>query len=522
MKAKNRLTMTGDDYGLRSVFASLRRDKGELSQSSTVIVARNRQPKRMLNMKHKTQYGWYFLGLLVALLVVWPSDLYAQKTKSPLKRKAILHMSDGEQREGIIELSRGTEFQLTNLKRNDTGEDTTVEAAKFAGRKHKIYTFNFNVVKEMRFEPHSEQYLKKFKVLNVSFQDEVDEDGNSLVKKVRFGLPYPVIKPKCTVVFNSGEVVTGILQTRVVYLTTVEPDTGFKIKTSKVVVKSKYSGKPGQSYEDLLRVKHIQMLDEGTQFARSMPITFNTFDFDSINTNYVSITDGGGSKLLAHGVVTKEAFLEENRRVVSTNGTPATAEPSLIRMTGLSQDTLSKVRVQKEADGTVRVHSTLGENVFLAAQINGEWVAGWPAEGTERTELFKSVEKEFMKTLDYYNERKLIGIIPKKNGREILALVRLRRDIPDPEFALAWAMSTRWGNAGSFEMGADGKLLEYYRLSILKYVRDPKTEEMSLEDRGSFCRVRLDLEDETPEVGTSPDLWPVVMKDGTLRVGPKQ
>ena len=470
-------------------------------------------------MKHRTQCGWYFLGLLVALLVVLPSELHAQKTKSPLKRKAILHMSDGEQREGIVELSRGTDFQLTNLSRNNTGEDATVEAAKFAGRKHKIYTFNFNVVKEMRFEPHSEQYLKKFKMLNVSFQDEVDENGESMVKKVRYGLPYPVIKPKCTVVFNSGEVVTGLLQTRVVYLTTVDPDTGFKIETSKVVVKSKYSGKPGQSYEDLLRVKHIQMLDEGTQFARSMPITFNTFDFDSIDTNYVSITDGGDTKLLTHGVVTREALLKENKRVVATNGTPATAEPSLIRMTGLSRDTLSKVRVQKESDGTIKVHSTLGENVFLAAQINGKWVAGWPAEGTVRTELFKSVEKEFMKTLDYYNERKLIGIIPKKSGREILALVRLRRDIPDPEFALAWAMSTRWGNAGSFEMGADGKLLEYYRLSILKYVRDPKTGEMSLEDRGSFCRVRLDLDDETPEVGVSPDLWPVVMKDGTLRVG---
>ena len=235
-------------------------------------------------------------------------------------------MSDGEQREGIIELSRGTEFQLTNLKRVDTGDDAPVESAKFSGGKSKIYTFNFNVVKEMRFSPHKEDYLKKFKILNVSFIDEVDEDGKSLVKKVRVGLPYPVIKPKCTVVFNSGEVVTGVLNTRVVYLTTVDPDTGFKIKTSKIIVKSKYSGEPGQSYEDLVRVKHIQMLDEGTQFARNMPITFNAFDFDSIDTNYVRIKDAGDTNLLAHGVVTEEAFLKENKGVASTNGKPATAE----------------------------------------------------------------------------------------------------------------------------------------------------------------------------------------------------
>ena len=473
-------------------------------------------------MNRKTKIGLFpatrsacsGFGLLVALLLVLlPTDLPAQITKSPLKRKAILHMSDGEQREGIIELSRGTQFSLTNLKRVDTGADAPVESEKFSGKKSKIYTFNFDVVKEMRFSPHKEDYLKKFKILNVSFIDEVGG-----FKKVRFGLPYPVIKPKCTVVFNSGEVVTGLLATRVVYLTTVNPDTGFSIKTTKVVVKSKYSGEPGQSYEDLLRIKHIQMLDEGTQFARNIPITFNAFDFDSIDTNYVRIKNAGDTKLLALGVVTKEAFTKENIRVAATNGTPATAEPSLIRMTALSQDTLSKVRVQKEADGTVKVHSTLGENVFLAAQINGKWVAGWPAEGTVRTDLFKSVEKEFMKTLDYYNERKLIGIISKKNGREVLALVRLRRDIPDPEFAMAWAKSV----GGGFEMGKDGKLLEYYRLSILKYVRDPKTGEMSLEDRGTFSRTRIDLEDETPEVGVSPELWPVVMKGGKLTVGPKE
>jgi hypothetical protein len=465
-----------------------------------------------------TPRAWCGFGLLFALFVLLPLDLPAQITKSPLKRKAILHMSDGEQREGIIELSRGTQFSLTNLKRVDTGADAPVESEKFSGGKSKIYTFNFNVVKEMRFSPHKEDYLKKFKILNVSFIDEVDENGKNMVKKVRVGQPYPVIKPKCTVVFNSGEVVTGILATRVVYLTTVDPDTGFKIKTTKIIVKSKYSGEPGQSYEDLLRVKRIQMLDEGTQFARNMPITFNTFDFDSIDTNYVRITKWGDTEFLYGEVVTKQALIKENIRVATTNGKPANAEPSLIRMTGLTHDTLSKVRVQQEADGTVKVHSTLGENVFLAAQINGKWVAGWPAEGTVRTDLFKSVEKEFKKTLDYYNERKLIGIISKKNGREILALVRLRRDIPDPEHAMAWAK----GVGGGFELGKDGKLLEYYRLSILKYVRDPKTGQMSLEDRGSFSRTRIDLEDETPEVGVSPDLWPVVMKGGKLLVGPKK
>ena len=57
-----------------------------------------------------TPRAWCGFGLLFALFVLLPLDLPAQITKSPLKRKAILHMSDGEQREGIIELSRGTQF----------------------------------------------------------------------------------------------------------------------------------------------------------------------------------------------------------------------------------------------------------------------------------------------------------------------------------------------------------------------------------------------------------------------------
>ena len=42
---------------------------------------------------------------------------------------------------------------------------------------------------------------------------------------------------------------------------------------------------------------------------------------------------------------------------------------------------------------------------------------------------------------------------------------------------------------------------------------------MTLIDRGTFCRTRIKLEEDTPEMGIAPDLWPVVMKDGKLIVG---
>ena len=183
----------------------------------------------------------------------------------------------------------------------------------------------------------------------------------------------------------------------------------------------------------------------------------------------------------------------------------------------ITKDTLSRVIVDKDGDGKSRVHSTLGENVFLAAQVNGKWVAGWPKKGTLRTKLFKSVETEFLKVQDYYTEKKLLGIISEDRDRKITALVRLRRDIPDPEFALEWAKSV----GGGFEMDGNGELMEFYRLSIWRFVRDNQTGKMTLMDRGTFCRTRIKLEEDTPEMGIEPNLWPVVMKDGKLVVGKK-
>ena len=397
------------------------------------------------------------ITLLIAMFALLPAGLSAQDTAA--KRHAIVYMSDGTQYEGIVQLTPGLDFRMTKMPGDETATTVDVENIR---AKTRVFTFNFNVVQEMTFAPNSEEYLKKFKILNIS-------NMGAGVKKVRFGLEYPVLKPKCTVVFNSGETVTGIVDTRVMYVRVVEPDTGFVTGTKKFVVRSKYSGEPGQGMDDLVHVKRIKMLDEGDQFARNMEVDFQSFQFDSAS-----------------------------------------------EVQAMTQGTLSKVVVRKDAgDGNIRVHSTLGENVFLAAQVNGKWVAGWPAEGTKRTNLFKSVETEVLKVQDYYTEKKMLGVISEDRDRKITVLVRLRRDIPDPEFALAWAK----GVGGGFEMDANGELMEFYRLSIWRFVRDNKTGKMTLMDRGTFCRTRIKLEEDTPEMGIAPDLWPVVMKDGKLIVG---
>ena len=396
------------------------------------------------------------------MFALLPARLSAQDTAD--KRHALVSMSDGTQYEGIVQLTPGLDFTMTKLPGDET--TTTVDVENIRA-KTKVFSFNFDVIKEMTFSPNSEEYLKKYKILNISNQD-------AGIEKVRFGLEYPVLKPKCTVVFNSGETVTGIVDTRVMYARLLEPDTGFVTETKKFVMRSKYSGEPGQGMDDLVHVKRIKMLDEGQQFARNMEVDCRSFKFDSAS-----------------------------------------------EVQALTQRTLSKMVVQKDAtDGKARVHSTLGENVFLAAQVDGKWVAGWPAEGTKRTDLFKSVETEFLKVQDYYTEKKLLGIISEDRDRKITALVRLRRDIADPKAALAWAKGTAWGKGTrNFEMDEHGELMEFYRLSIWRFVRDNESGKMTLIDRGTFCRTRIKLETETPEMGIEPALWPVLIKDGKLIVG---
>ena len=424
--------------------------------------------KTEINMGPTARHSLRWFGLLLALLVISPAGLSAED-KVP-KRHAVVFMSDGTEYEGVLQLTPGIDIKMTKLQGGGDEKTGTVDLDDIRA-KQRVFTFNFDVVKEMTFSPLNEEYLQKFKILNISNKD-------AKVEKVRFGRSYPVLKPKCKVLFNSGETATGVVGTRTVLLKIIDPDTGFALETKKFVVRSKYSGEPGQSLDDLVHVQRIKMLDEGAAFARNMKVDFRSFEVAS-----------------------------------------ADAESGIRAMT---QDTLSRVVVKNDADGKPRVHSSLGENVFLAAQVDGRWVAGWPAEGTVRTDLFKSVETEFLKVQDYYTEKKLLGIISEDRDRKITALVRLRRDIPDPEFALAWAKGTAWGpNSRNFEMDENGELMEFYRLSIWRFVRDNESGKMTLIDRGTFIRTRIKLEEDTPEMGIAPDLWPVVMKDDKLIVGGK-
>jgi hypothetical protein len=127
--------------------------------------------------------------------------------------------------------------------------------------------------------------------------------------------------------------------------------------------------------------------------------------------------------------------------------------------------------------------------------------------------LFKQVEEQFMKKVDYYNEKKLLGVLSLDNGRRVLSLVSLRRQVPETAYD---------GMPGFFEKDGNGENMEFFRLSVWMWHRDPGTGTMALVDRGSFYRVKVADKAATPAAGTSPDLWPVVKQDGKLLVGKKK
>jgi len=384
--------------------------------------------------------AWAKASILMAtMLALFPGVLLGRGKKAP-KRQASVLLSNGKVAEGTLLLTPGRDFRLVGIP--------SEQGAKFG----KVRSFNLNIVKEITFSPYREFYRKHFRF----------ERGTA--RKIYEGDPYPILEPKCTVVFNSGEKRSGILHSTVIYLKEKDPDTGITLKNRKFILKSKQKGKPGQKLSDLVYVTRIRMLDEGDKIAKSLDIELLSLDPKSAGD-----------------------------------------------LKAMTRETLTSVPVKAgQDDGKTKIFATFGENVFLATRIGDRYVAGWPEEGTRRTKLFESVEKEFMKLVDYYNERKLLGILPMEGGRKMLTLARLRRQAPEGAYR---------GMPGFFEIDANGELMEFFRLSVWLWRRDIETGNMVLVDRGSFYRFRIDAEAKTPEAGVCPDLWPVVKKDGKILVG---
>jgi hypothetical protein len=367
-------------------------------------------------------------------------------------RPAAVYLSDGRVLTGDVLLTPGRRFKLNvpkagSLKTTDmvTGEDVQYG---------KVRTFTFDPVREMRFYPEREELRRKWRFIEkTDYNEDTAEADYSPAEKEFSGQPYPLRYLGATVVFESDETLTGHLYSATVYLKT---DRG----TQRFVLRSKQRGTEGQSLEDLVYVQRIRMLDDRTELAAQ--------------------------------IVVKLADIELGPEDAIQAVTCESLTPVPTKVTGAN---------------TCVVESTFGERFHLAMRRGKTYIVGWPTQRDPT--LFALARDHVQRTRDFYNERELLGVRLTEDGRELLALVNLRRRVAPTHFG---AIGGEWDKE-------KGTVVEPWRLSIWCWKYDRPNQELILSARGTFFRVIFLPHDPTPEVVLSESLWRVQRVENTVIVG---
>ncbi|MHC4584382.1 MAG: hypothetical protein ACYS3N_07605 [Planctomycetota bacterium] len=399
----------------------------------------------------------------VFCLLVWRGNLVCSASGESLfgetkedkstVRTAAVYFSDGKVLTGKISLTPGRSFKLNvprggTLKTKDmvTGEDVQYG---------KVRNFNFGPVREIRFYPEKEEMRRSWKFIETTkYNEKTGEADYSPAAKEYSGRPYPLRYLAATVIFNSDESLQGHLYTATVYLKAKE-------KTYRLVLRSKQRGKEGTSLDELIYVSRIKLLDEGKNIAAKVNVKFSDMHFGPED---------------AVQAVTKESLT-----------------PIPTKMT--------------DKDDTCVVESAFGEEFYLAARKDGKYIVGWPKEQDRK--LFAIAQDHIKRQRDFYNDKKLLGVLEIKGSNEVLTLVNLRRKVAP----------THFGDIGGEWDRELGTVVEPWRLSIWRWKYDRRNKELILSSRGTFFRVILLPENPTPEVVVSEKLWQLQKKNETVIVG---
>jgi hypothetical protein len=169
-----------------------------------------------------------------------------------------------------------------------------------------------------------------------------------------------------------------------------------------------------------------------------------------------------------------------------------------------------------ESNDTCVVESAFGEEFYLAVRKDGKYIVGWPPPATsggrpkeQNKQLFALARDHIKRQRDFYNDKKLLGVLEIKGSNEVLTLVSLRRKVAP----------THFGEIGGEWDKELGTVVEPWRLSIWRWKYDRVNQELILSSRGTFFRIILLPEDPTPEVAISEKLWELQQKDDTVIVG---
>ena len=419
--------------------------------------------KESKEMKPRAKRYNYEFGCCVVCILVWSCGTLCADSIGALfgdsrqgkssGRVAAVYFSDGKVLTGEISLTPGRSFKLNipkggKLKTTDmvTGEDVQYG---------KVRLFTFEPVREIRFYPEKEEMRRNWKFIEKTKYDEKTGVADySPAEKAYSGKPYPLRYLAATVIFNSDESLKGHLYTVTVYLKTKE-------KMHRQVLRSKQRGPEGTTLDELVYVKRIKLLDEGRNIAAKVTVNFRDMRFGPKD---------------AVQAVTKESLT-----------------PIPTKMT--------------ESDDTCVVESAFGEEFYLAVRKDGRYIVGWPQEQDKK--LFAIAQDHIKRQRDFYNDKKLLGVLIGKDGKEVLTLVNLRRRVAPTHFG---AIGGEWDKKL-------GTVVEPWRLSIWRWKYDKVNQELILSARGTFFRVIFLPENPTPEVVISEKLWQLQQKDDTVIVG---
>lgn len=368
-------------------------------------------------------------------------------------REAAVYFSDGNVLTGKIAMTSGRQFKLNIPKAGKikTTDMVTGEPVQYG----KVRQFTFDPVREMRFYPAKEEMRQDWKFVETTKYDEKTAVADyTPAKKEFWGQFYPLRYLDCQVIFNSGETIQGDLYSVPIYLETQE-------KTHRILLLSKQRGEKGTKLDELVYVTRIRMLDEGKDIAANITMKFSGMAFGPDD---------------AAQAVTRESL------------TPVPTE-------------------RGDSPDTFIVKSTFGEDFYVAIRKDGKYLVGWPANNDAK--LFALAEDHLQRQRDFYNDKKLLGVIKSKDGSEVLTLVNLRR-----RFA-----PTHFGEIGGEWDKELGRIVEPWRLSIWRWKYDAVNQELLLSSRGTFFRVIFLPEEPTPEAVICEDLWHTRRDNDTVYVG---
>jgi hypothetical protein len=387
------------------------------------------------------------LSAALILLLGWSAPVRAAV------REAAVYFSDGKILTGKIALTSGRQFKL-NIPEGGTLKTTdmvTGEPVPYG----KVRQFTFDPVREIRFHLGKEEMRQDWKFVEETKYNEKTGDADyTPARKEFWGKLYPLRYLYCEVILNSGETLQGHLYSVPLYLETQE-------KTQRILLLSKLRGEKGTKLDDLVYVTRIKMLDEGKDIAAEVTVKFTGMTF--------------GPNDVAQAV---------------------------------TRDSLTPVPTERgQAPGTFVVKSAFGEDFYIAVKKEGKYIVGWPSNQDKK--LFALAEDYLQHQRDFYNDKKLLGVMMSQNGKEVLTLVNLRR-----RFA-----PTNFGDIGG-EWDKDlGRIVEPWRLSIWRWKYDPINQDLLLSSRGTFFRLILLPEDPTPQAVISDELWQMQRENNVVYIG---